>query len=137
MAGHYRAFGSAGNATRIDARNGWTAIPLVKSKESMLPSAVNQSWKRAFDDPILLPTGRKLITLLDAATYATKLPKKEVDTAEWQAAIESLMLVAGLGGPTMFARIGVMRALNRSVERTFDSTRKDTHWGKRKLKRDR
>jgi hypothetical protein len=102
----------------------------------MLPSAVNQSWKRAFDDPILLPTGRKLITLLDAATYATKLPKKEADTAEWQAAIESLMLVAELGGPTMFARIGVMRALNRSVERTFDSTRKDTHWGKRKLKRD-
>jgi hypothetical protein len=26
----------------------------------------------------------------------------------------------------MFARIGVMWALNRSVERTFDSTRKDT-----------
>jgi hypothetical protein len=58
-------------------------------------------------------------------TYATKLPKKEADTAEWQAAIESLMLVAELGGPTMFARIGVMRALNRSVERTFDWTRKE------------
>jgi len=38
------------------------------------------------------------------------LLKKEADTAEWQAAIESLMLVAELGGPTMFARIGVMRA---------------------------
>jgi hypothetical protein len=36
----------------------------------------------------------------------------------------------------MFARIGVMRALNQNVERTFDSSRKDTHWGKRKLKRD-
>jgi hypothetical protein len=36
---------------------------------------------------------------------------------KWQAAIESLMLVAELGGPTMFARIGVMRALNRYVER--------------------
>jgi hypothetical protein len=30
-----------------------------------------------------------------------------------RAAIEALMLVADLGGPTMFARIGVMRALNR------------------------
>jgi hypothetical protein len=39
---------------------------------------------------------------------------------EWtsrQAGIESLMLVAELGGPAMFARIGVMRALNRHVER--------------------
>jgi hypothetical protein len=32
---------------------------------------------------------------------------------EWQAAIEALMLIADLGGPTMFARIGVIRALNR------------------------
>ena len=74
-----------------------------------------------------------MITLLDAATYATKLPKKEADTAEWQAAIESLMLVATLGGPTM---IGVMRALNRHVERAFDPSRKDKHWGRRKLARD-
>jgi hypothetical protein len=31
--------------------------------------------------------------------------------------MEALILVATLGGPTMFARIGVMRALNRHVER--------------------
>ncbi len=31
------------------------------------------------------------------------------------------MLVADRGGPTMFARIGVMRTLNRRVERMFDS----------------
>jgi hypothetical protein len=31
-----------------------------------------------------------------------------------------LILVATLGGPTMMARIGVMRALNRNVERTFN-----------------
>jgi hypothetical protein len=51
--------------------------------------------------------------------------------------IEALMLVADLGGPTMFARIGVMRALNRRVERVFDPDRKDHHWGRRKLARDR
>jgi hypothetical protein len=39
-------------------------------------------------------------------------------------------------GPTMFARIGVMRALNRHVVRQFNPSRKDHHWGKRKLKRD-
>jgi hypothetical protein len=39
-------------------------------------------------------------------------------------------------GPSMFARIGVMKALNSRVERTFNAPHKDTHWGKRKLKKD-
>lgn len=47
------------------------------------------------------------------------------------------MLVVKLGGPTMFARIGIMRALNRHVERAFDPSRKDKHWGRRKMARDR
>ena len=51
--------------------------------------------------------------------------------------MEALLLVVDLGGPTMFARIGVMKALNRGVERVFNPDRKDTHWGKRKLARDR
>jgi hypothetical protein len=55
---------------------------------------------------------------------------------EWQAAMEALILVATSGGPTMFARIGVMQALNRGHVRGVDSTRKDTHWGRRKLKRE-
>ena len=50
--------------------------------------------------------------------------------------MEALILVADLGGPAMFARIGMMRALNRGVERVFNSDRKDHHWGKRKLKRE-
>jgi len=83
------------------------------------------------------PRGRQLVTLRDAAKYITKLPKAEHDTPEWQAAMEALLLVAELGGPTMFARIGVMRALNRQVERVFNPDRKDTHWGRRKLARDR
>ncbi len=74
------------------------------------------SWARPFDDPIQTPKGKTLVTLKDAAAYIMALPKKEAGTAEWQAAIESLMLVAELGGPTMFARIGVMRALNRKAE---------------------
>jgi hypothetical protein len=48
-----------------------------------------------------------------------------------------LILVAtSSGGPTMMARIGVMRALNRHVLRTFSPTRKEPHWGRRNLKRD-
>jgi hypothetical protein len=84
----------------------------------------------------VLPNGKKLVTLRDAADYITGLPKKEADLPEWQAAIEALILVADLNGPTMFARIGVMKALNRGRVREFNPARKDTHWGKRKLKRD-
>jgi hypothetical protein len=51
--------------------------------------------------------------------------------------LKAFILVATLGGPTMFARIGIMRALNRHVERVFDPSRKDHHWGRRKLARDR
>src|SRR5450755_2707703 len=64
--------------------------------------------------------------------YITELPKAEQDLEEWQAAVEALPLVVNLNGPAMMARIGVMRALNRDVERTFDSPRKDTHWGRQR-----
>ena len=92
-------------------------------------------WSTPFADPIPLPSGRKLVTLKDAADYITKLPKSESDLTDWQAAIEVLMLCSR-GGDLMLARIGVMRALNRGVERVFNPDRKDTHWGKRKFKRD-
>jgi Ser/Thr protein kinase RdoA (MazF antagonist) len=49
----------------------------------------------------------------DAGTYIIKLAKADHEAAEWQAAMEALILVATSGGPTMFARIGIMRALNR------------------------
>jgi hypothetical protein len=71
----------------------------------------NRGWKRPFGDPIPLPRGRQLVTLEDAGTYITKLPKAEHEAPEWQAAMEALILVATSGGPSMFARIGVMRAL--------------------------
>jgi hypothetical protein len=96
-----------------------------------------KGWSRPFDDPIELPKGNVLMTLRDAALYITKLPKAAHDAAEWQAAMEALLLVAEHGGPTMFARIGVMQALNRDVQRVFDGSRKETHWGRQKLARDR
>ena len=98
----------------------------------------DKGWQRRFDDPIFLQDGRQLVTLKDAARYIQKLPKAEQQIEEWQTAVEVLILVAeSNGGPTMMARIGVMRALNRHVERVFDPDRKDHHWGTRKLKRDR
>jgi hypothetical protein len=51
--------------------------------------------------------------------------------------MQALLLVAKHDWPMMFARIGVMRALNRHVGRVFNFDRKDQHWGRRKLARDR
>jgi hypothetical protein len=66
-------------------------------------------WQRRFDEPIAVLDGRRLLTLRDAATYGTELPKKESALPEWQAAIEALILVADPGGPTMFVRNGKTR----------------------------
>jgi hypothetical protein len=101
------------------------------------PNAAPQMWRRSFDDPIPLPRGRQLVTLEAAGNYITKLPKAEHETPEWQAAMQGLLLVATSGGLTMLARIDVMRAINRHVDRVFISDRKPHHWGKRKLARDR
>jgi hypothetical protein len=102
-----------------------------------MPRVTERGWSRKFDDPILLPKGQELVTLKDAGSYITGLSKAEHASPEWQAAMEALLLVVDLGGPTMFARIGVMRALNRNVERVLNPDRKGTRWGKRKLARDR
>jgi cob(I)alamin adenosyltransferase len=93
------------------------------------------SWKRRFDDPIVLP-GTASSSHSKTPATTSPLPKAEQNLEEWQAAVESLMLVVELGGPTMFARIGIMRAVNRHVERVFDPSRKDKYWGRRKLARD-
>jgi hypothetical protein len=50
--------------------------------------------------------------------------------------MEALILVATSDGPTMFARIGIMRALNRHVEPVCNPDRKGHHCERRKLKRD-
>jgi hypothetical protein len=84
-----------------------------------------------------VPKGKPLVTLKDAADYITRLPKTEQPHPAWQAAIEALILVPETNGPTMFARIGVMQALNRHQVREFNTDRKSHQWGKRKLARDR
>jgi hypothetical protein len=76
------------------------------------------------------------VTLQDAANYIMKLPKAEQKLEVWQTATEALIMAAEGRGPLMHARIGMLRALNRNVERVFNPNRKDIHWEKRKLKRD-
>lgn len=76
------------------------------------------AWSARFDDPIPLPDGGELTTLLDAGNYVAALPSKIQHRPEWQAAAEALLLVAERGGPTMLARIGMMRGLNSEAPGT-------------------
>lgn len=69
-------------------------------------------WSRAFEDPIALPNGRQILTLQEAADYIMKLPNAEHDADAWQAATEALTQVAEQDGSKMFARTGMMRAIN-------------------------
>jgi hypothetical protein len=70
-------------------------------------------WSTPFDEPIRLGSGRKLATLQHAADYIMKLPEDVQQEARWQTAVENLINAAESGGGwLMFARIGMMRALN-------------------------
>lgn len=92
-------------------------------------------WSKLFEDPVTLPNGRKLVTLLDAGNYIASLRRKETAEDHWQAAIEALMMAAEDRGPLLHARVGMLRALKHGVEPVFNSSRKDPHWKRRKLAR--
>ena len=64
------------------------------------------------------------------------IPKSDHDMPSVTTAAELLTLAAEHGGPIEFARIATFKALNRHRVREFDSDRKETHWGRRKLVRD-
>ena len=51
--------------------------------------------------------------------------KRKLQSWNGRPRIEALMLVVELGGPTMFARIGIMKAMNRGRVREFNPSRKD------------
>src|SRR5258706_15153597 len=95
------------------------------------PLRPNKAWQRHFDDPFPFPRRRQLVTLEDAGKYITRLPKAEHKAAEWQAAMEGLILAAAEGGATMFTRIGIMRGLNRAHVREYNKEAKPRSSGKR------
>jgi hypothetical protein len=71
-------------------------------------------WSTPFDEPIRLRGGTRLITLQHAADYIMKLPEGVQHQERWQIAVEILINAAETGGGwLMFARIGMMRALDR------------------------
>jgi hypothetical protein len=87
----------------------------------------DKGWLRRFDEPIVAPDGTQLRTLREAIKYlAETVPQGERDMPAVATAAEMLTYAAERETAWMlFARIGVMRALNRHVERVFNPDRKD------------
>lgn len=70
-------------------------------------------WSTPFDQPIALRRGGRLLTLQHTADYIMKLPEEVQQQERWQIAVENLINAAETrDGWLMFARIGMMRALN-------------------------
>jgi hypothetical protein len=68
-------------------------------------------WSRQFDEPIPVPDGNALRTLLDAGRYVDGLPKAKCERPEWQTATEMLLMAAEGRLPLMFAHVALLKAL--------------------------
>jgi hypothetical protein len=71
------------------------------------------SWDRPFDQPVPLPSGPPARTLRDAANYIARLPKSEHDSRKWRLAVQMLIDAAEDRGPMMFAKMGLLRAVEQ------------------------
>ena len=75
--------------------------------------------------------------LKDAIEHLSKtIPKKDHNHPKVLTAATILTRAAEGRDFMMHAHIATVQALNRNVERVFDSSRKEHYWRKRKLKRD-
>lgn len=98
------------------------------------------SWDRLFDPPVPLPNGRPARTLRDAADYIRKLSTSERFRQEWRLAVHTLIEAAENRGPMVFARMGLLYAIDRDAEPRFESRRRRAkliRLGRRKLARNR
>jgi hypothetical protein len=73
-----------------------------------------RGWQREFDDPIPLLDGRTLVTLREAGDHIANLPKRNRTCPNGR--MRSRLMLVERGGPMMFARNGVIRALSRDLK---------------------
>jgi hypothetical protein len=72
-----------------------------------MPTA--KGWSRQFDEPIPLPDGGELRTLLDAGRYVDKLPRSMHEREEWQTVMEVLLSAIEGREPESLLRIALSR----------------------------
>jgi len=76
-------------------------------------TSAEMAWSMPFDEPVRLRGGAKLTTLQHAARLHYGAAGRRAQQERWQIAVENLINAAETGGGwLMFARIGVIRALN-------------------------
>lgn len=88
------------------------------------------SWDRPFAQPVPLPAGAPARTLRNAADYIRNLPQSERDRQEWRLAVQMLIDAAEDRGPMLFARMGIIRALEAGVELTSNPENQDLPTGR-------
>jgi hypothetical protein len=71
----------------------------------------DRDWKRAFDEPIPLPDGGELRTLLDAGRYVDALPRSMHEREEWQTVMEVLLSAVEGREPVRLAQVALTLGL--------------------------
>ena len=79
-----------------------------------MTEAASMNWSREFDEPIVLPDGGELRTLLDAGRYVDQLPRSMHESEEWQAVMEVLLLAVEGREPVRLAQVALTLALQES-----------------------
>ena len=82
-------------------------------------------WDRPFDQPVPLPGGGSARTVRDAANYIRTLSELQRDRKEWRLAIQMLIDAAEDRGPILFARMGIVRALEHDAGPGFAPLRRN------------
>jgi hypothetical protein len=77
-----------------------------------MPTA--KGWTREFDEPIPLPDGGELRTLLDAGHYVDKLPRSMQEREEWQAVMEVLLSAVEGREPVRLAQVALTLACRKA-----------------------
>jgi hypothetical protein len=78
------------------------------------------SWSRRFEEPIELPDGRKLKTLVEAMAWLAKeIPKSEHKMDKVQTAAHCVTRAAEHGGPMIFAQMGMLLHDKKNRQRTL------------------
>jgi hypothetical protein len=79
-----------------------------------MTEAASMNWSGEFDEPIVLPDGGELRTLLDAGRYVAALPHSMHEREEWQMVMEVLLSAVEGREPVSLLRIALTPALQES-----------------------
>ena len=77
-----------------------------------MPTA--KGWTREFDEPIPLPDGGELRTLINAGRYVAALPHSMHEREEWQMVMEVLLSAVEGPEPVRLVHIALTLALQES-----------------------